>query len=38
MRFEDKKRPAPGVATRVHWFRAEGIPITPFDDAGRKNP
>ena len=20
------------------WFRAEGIPITPYDDAGRKNP
>jgi hypothetical protein len=22
----------------VSWFRAEGIPITPYDDAGRKNP
>jgi hypothetical protein len=22
---------------RVNWFRAEGIPIMPFDDAGHKN-
>jgi hypothetical protein len=22
----------------VNWFRAEGIPITPYDDAGHKNP
>ena len=38
MLFEQTNRPAPGVATKVNWFRAEGIPITPFDDAGRKNP
>ena len=23
---------------RVNWFRAEGIPLTPYDDAGMKNP
>ena len=22
----------------MNWFRAEGIPITPYDDAGQKNP
>ncbi len=22
----------------VNWFRAEGIPLTPYDDAGKKNP
>ena len=38
MLFERTNRPAPGAATRVNWYRAEGIPITPFDDAGRKNP
>jgi hypothetical protein len=38
MLFEPTNRPAPGVATLVHWFRAEGIPITPYDDAGGKNP
>jgi hypothetical protein len=38
MLFEQTNRPAPGVAVKVNWFRAEGIPITPFDDAGRKNP
>lgn len=37
MLFEQTNSPAPGVATRVNWFRAEGIPISPFDDAGRKN-
>lgn len=37
MLFESTNRPAPGVATKVNWFRAEGIPIAPFDDAGRKN-
>lgn len=26
------------VANRVNWFAAEGIPIVPFDDAGRENP
>jgi hypothetical protein len=38
MLFETTNRPAPGVATPVNWFRAEGIPITPYDDAGLKNP
>lgn len=38
MLFEPTNRPAPGVATKVNWFRAEGIPITPYDDAGHKNP
>jgi hypothetical protein len=38
MLFEPTNRPAAGVATKVNWFRAEGIPITPYDDAGQKNP
>ena len=38
MFFETMNAPAPGVSTPVNWFRAEGIPITPYDDAGRKNP
>ena len=38
MLFENTNHPAAGVATPVNWFRAEGIPISPFDDAGRKNP
>jgi hypothetical protein len=38
MLFEQTNHPAAGVATTVNWFRAEGIPITPYDDAGRKNP
>jgi hypothetical protein len=38
MLFEATNRPAAGVATPVNWFRAEGIPIMPYDDAGRKNP
>ncbi|HRI13421.1 MAG TPA: PKD domain-containing protein [Verrucomicrobiota bacterium] len=37
MLFESTNRPAAGVETLVNWFRAEGIPIAPFDDAGRKN-
>jgi hypothetical protein len=36
MLFERTNHPAPGVATPVNWFRAEGIPIAPYDDAGRK--
>jgi hypothetical protein len=24
--------------TGLNWFSADGVPITPFDDAGRKNP
>ena len=38
MLFEQTNQPAAGVATPVNWFRAEGIPLTPYDDAGRKNP
>ncbi len=38
MLFEVTNVPAAGVATPVNWFRAEGIPITPYDDAHRKNP
>lgn len=36
--FETLNEPVHGVFTPVNWFRAEGIPITPFDDAMRKNP
>jgi len=38
MTFEQTNHPAAGVATPVNWFRAEGIPITPYDDAHNKNP
>lgn len=38
MLFERTNQPAPGVYTRVNWFRAEGIPITPYDDNGFQNP
>ncbi len=38
MLFEPTNHPAPGAAAAVNWFRAEGIPISPYDDAGRKNP
>jgi PKD repeat protein len=38
MRFESVNQPAAGVLTPVNWFRAEGIPLSPYDDAGRKNP
>ncbi len=32
------RTPAPLVFNAAHgWFEAEGIPITPYDDAGRKN-
>ncbi len=37
MLFEDNNSPAVGVSTPVNWFRAEGIPITPWDDAHNKN-
>ncbi|MCB1743869.1 MAG: hypothetical protein KDK91_26075, partial [Gammaproteobacteria bacterium] len=37
MRFEADNVPAPGVSTPVSWFHAEGIPLTPYDDAGLKN-
>jgi PKD repeat protein len=38
MLFEVSNSPAADVATPVNWFRAEGIPISPYDDAGMKNP
>jgi PKD repeat protein len=38
MLFEASNQPAAGVVTPVNWWRAEGIPITPYDDAHRKNP
>ncbi len=38
MLFETFNLPAPGASALVNWFRAEGIPITPWDDAGTKNP
>lgn len=37
MLFETANSPAPGVTTPVNWFRAEGIPISPFDDAMQRN-
>ena len=30
--------PLPSVTTPVNWWRAEGIPMSPYDDAGQKNP
>ena len=36
--FETLNQPVTGVFTPVNWFRAEGIPLTPYDDAGNKNP
>ena len=38
MVFQRTNQPVPGVFTPVNWFHAEGIPITPYDDAGQKNP
>jgi hypothetical protein len=38
MLFEQTNQPAGGVFTRVNWYRAEGIPIFPYDDAHNKNP
>jgi cytochrome c5 len=38
MLFEQTNRPAPTAAAPVNWFRAEGIPIAPYDDAHKKNP
>jgi hypothetical protein len=38
MLFEASNQPAPGVTTPVNWWRAEGIPISPYDDAHVKNP
>jgi hypothetical protein len=36
--FETLNEPVHGVFTPVNWWRAEGIPISPYDDAGHKNP
>jgi len=38
MLFENTNQPAAGVFTRVNWWRAEGIPLSPYDDAHKKNP
>ncbi len=38
MLFEVTNQPAAGVATPANWWRAEGIPLSPYDDAHRKNP
>ena len=38
MLFEAVNQPAAGVLTPVNWWRAEGIPITPYDDAHNKTP
>jgi len=38
MLFEATNQPAAGVVTPVNWWRAEGIPISPYDDEHNKNP
>ena len=38
MLFEQTNQPAAGVLTPVNWWRAEGIPLSPYDDAHHKNP
>jgi PKD repeat protein len=38
MLFETLNTPAQDVTTPVNWWRAEGIPISPYDDAHNKNP
>ena len=38
MLFENSNSPAAGVSTPVNWWRAEGIPLAPYDDAQQKNP
>lgn len=37
MLFEQTNQPAAGVLTPVNWWRAEGIPLSPYDDAHIKN-
>ncbi len=37
MLFENNNSPAAGVSTPVNWWRAEGIPVFPYDDAMKKN-
>ena len=36
--FQTLNEPVHLVFTPVNWFHAEGIPITPYDDAHQKNP
>jgi len=38
MLFEQTNQPASGVSTPVNWWRAEGIPLSPYDNAHKKNP
>ena len=38
MLFETLNQPVAGVFTPVNWWRAEGIPLSPYDDAMHKNP
>ncbi len=38
MLFETTNAPAAGVVAPVNWWRAEGIPLSPYDDAHVKNP
>ncbi len=38
MLFEQTNQPAAGVLTPVNWWRAEGIPLSPYDNALVKNP
>ena len=38
MLFEKTNVPAKDVAVKVNWFRAEGIPLSPYDNAMHKNP
>jgi hypothetical protein len=38
MLFEPTNFPAPGATPLVNWWRAEGIPLTPYDNALNKNP
>jgi ferredoxin/PKD repeat protein len=38
MLFEQTNQPAGGVYTPVNWWRAEGIPLSPYNDAHNKNP
>lgn len=36
--FVNENFPIGFTLTDVNWFSAEGIPVAPFDDAGRTNP
>jgi Bacterial Ig domain/PKD domain len=38
MDFEATNYPAADASALVNWWRAEGIPLSPYDDAHRKNP